>query len=71
MWAEMLPGASIRLHDGLSGIVVINFETGLTVESYSLGGWLDDEGGLLVLTEDLGLVRYSREILNESYRPPI
>ncbi len=59
-----MPGESVKMHDGLTGIVVINFETGATSRGYTLGGWSDIEGGLLVITEDLGLVRYSREILD-------
>ena len=68
MWREKIPGTKIRLHDGLVGTVVINFETELTAEGYKLGGWSDEEGGLLVLTADLGLVRYSKEILDLRYQ---
>lgn len=68
MWSKMKPGSEIRLHDGLAGTIVINFETQQTSDGYELGGWSDHEGGLLVLTSDLGLVRYPRDVLNEKYR---
>lgn len=54
------------MHDGLVGIVVVNFETGESNPNYGLKGWGQDIGGLLVLTEEAGLVRYPRYSFDQS-----
>jgi hypothetical protein len=46
--------------DGLPGVVRVNFETGEADATYSLSGWGEEPGGLLVSTDQAGLVRLPR-----------
>ena len=58
---DVRPGEEIDLHDGVHGIVLINFELSLFASGYEPGGWSDEEGGLLVSASAEGLVRYPRD----------
>lgn len=62
------PGEEIDFHDGVHGIVLINFELALFASGYEPGGWSDEEGGLLVSASAEGLVRYPRDVLLENLK---
>jgi hypothetical protein len=63
MWRDVEAGSEIELFDGLKGIVMVNFENGTSTTDFPLDQWLDTQGGLLVLSSDIGLVRYTRSTL--------
>lgn len=56
-------GEVVVLHDGVTGIVVANFELMLFTPGYEAGGWCDSEGGLLIDGSAEGLVRYPHDVL--------
>lgn len=60
---NMGPGDPVTLHDGVRGIVLINFELSLFASGFEPGGWRDEEGGLLIDGSAEGLVRYPRVAL--------
>ena len=62
---QAAPGDFVKLHDGIAGVVVINFDLSLFAKGYEPGGWSDEEGGILLDASGEGLVRYTREALDE------
>ncbi|MEL6571289.1 MAG: hypothetical protein AAFQ64_06510 [Pseudomonadota bacterium] len=62
------PGDLVALHDGVRGVVVINFELSLFATGFEQGGWDDEEGGLLVDGSGEGLVRYPQVVLQNNQK---
>ena len=63
------PGDNVEMHDGVKGVVVINFDLGLCGHGYEVHGWGWDEGGLLIDGSSEGLLRYTKDVLlfNQSF----
>lgn len=63
---NLKPGNAVKLHDGVNGLVVINFELSLFATGFEQGGWDDEEGGLLVDGSGEGLIRYPKVVLQNN-----
>ncbi len=57
------PGEFVTMHDGVYGVIKINFENCKYADEFGPGGWDDEEGGILLDGSSEGLIRYSRDVI--------